>query len=97
MERETERTLQNKVLRLLESLENCYVFKVVQANRAGVPDVIACLNGEFFAFELKRDYKEKTSKVQNFHLAKIEKAGGKAFVIRDLGELKNILVGYRIS
>lgn len=94
MEREAERVLQNKVLRFLESLEDCYVFKVVQANRAGVPDVIACLNGQFFAFELKRGYKEKTTKIQNFHLAKIEKAGGKAFVIRDLGELKNILAKY---
>lgn len=94
MEREAERVLQNKVLRFLESLEDCYVFKVVQANRAGVPDVIACLKGQFFAFELKRDYKEKTTKIQNFHLAKIGKAGGKAFVIHDLGELKNILAKY---
>lgn len=96
MERETERALQNKVLRFLESLENCYVFKVVQANRAGVPDVIACLNGKFFAFELKRDCKEKTTKIQNFHLSKIKKAGGKAFVIRDLDELKNILISLSV-
>lgn len=51
----------------------------------GIPDLILCKNGHFLAFETKVD-KNKASKMQEWHIDKINKAGGNAYVIRSLEE-----------
>lgn len=51
MQRESQ--LQGKILRYLESLPHCYAFKVISANRKGVPDIICSYNGYFLAIEVK--------------------------------------------
>ncbi len=46
--------------------------------KSGVPDIIACLHGEFFAIEVKREGKAPTT-LQKRRMDEIRDAGGVAF------------------
>lgn len=60
--------------------------------RAGVPDIVGCLNGRFFAIEAKAG-KGKTTALQERELKKIKEAGGLALVVNEenLNELEGML------
>ena len=60
---------------------NAWVVKVQQLALLGVPDLLGCVNGHFFAFELKKDAKEKPSRLQAWCLQAIDRAGGLARVV----------------
>lgn len=51
----TEKQIENKIKRLLAD-RGAYYFKHFGCafSRAGVPDLIACLNGQFIGIEVKR-------------------------------------------
>lgn len=62
--------------------------------RAGVPDFIVCKAGQFYAFELKRpDESAVATERQLIEIKKINKSGGKAYVIRSVKEMIEILDG----
>jgi len=67
-------------------------------SQAGVPDILACVNGRFLAIETKYG-NNKPSARQNQQIAAIEKAGGTALVINenDLDELEEVLHGLQTS
>lgn len=80
----TEKNLQAKILRDLES-KNIFNFKVITANKRGIPDIICCINGRFVAFEVKRltglknspKYKHsQVSSVQKLKGSEINSSGG---------------------
>jgi hypothetical protein len=50
--------------------------------RAGVPDIIACFNGQFIAIETKAG-KGKTTALQERELSRIAESGGVTFVINE--------------
>jgi hypothetical protein len=50
--------------------------------RSGIPDIIGCLNGLFFAIECKGK-SGTTTALQNRELAKIHLAGGRPLVINE--------------
>lgn len=50
--------------------------------RAGIPDIICCMNGFFVAFELKAG-KGKTTALQDREIAAINTHGGRAYVINE--------------
>jgi len=50
--------------------------------RAGIPDIIVCVNGEFLAIECKAG-KNTTTALQKRELAAIERAGGRTLVLTD--------------
>jgi len=50
--------------------------------RSGIPDIIGCLNGLFFAIECKAK-SGTTTALQNRELARINLAGGRAFIINE--------------
>tara|TARA_R110000868_G_scaffold12672_4_gene60142 strand:- start:1045 stop:1254 length:210 start_codon:yes stop_codon:yes gene_type:complete len=50
--------------------------------RSGVPDLVGCCNGKFFAIECKAG-KGKTTALQDNELRKIKEAGGIALVINE--------------
>jgi Holliday junction resolvase len=62
----------------------------IGASAAGVPDLLACINGAFYAFEIK-NATGKVTELQQVKLEKIRKAGGKAYVIHSLEELKGYI------
>lgn len=60
-------------------------------SRAGVPDFIACLQGQFVGIETKAPGKRNnTSPNQKRELAMIQKAGGHSLVIDDVSQLDHI-------
>lgn len=86
-----EQVIQHKILKFLES-KGCYVVKVIQASKAGVPDILACVGGKFVGFEVKKpETRKNTSKLQEYNLKKITEAGGKGYVVCSIDEVEQIL------
>ena len=73
-----EQDIQRKIIKKLEA-RGCYVVKVITANKAGVPDILACCEGKFIAIEVKRP-NGVLSELQKAHLAMVDKAKGRAIV-----------------
>ena len=59
---------------------------------AGIPDIIACINGHFCGFEGKTDV-GKPTKLQEATIRKILAAGGTAVVVRSVDEVKAVVNG----
>ncbi len=77
----TEQQVQKKIINYIESLESSYVVKVVSATKSGVPDILACIDGNFVGIEVKRPESRNTvSKLQEYNLNLIEKANGYSMV-----------------
>lgn len=78
----TERQLQTKVLHFLRN-ENIWHVKVWGGGfqRAGVPDIITCVNGYFVAIELKSET-GKPTKLQDYNLERINESGGVGIILR---------------
>lgn len=78
-----ESKVKRKVADLLKKYKVYYFFPAMGAfGRAGVPDIIGCYRGYFFAVECKAG-KGKTTALQDAEIDKIRRAGGKAFVINE--------------
>ena len=91
-ETQSEKNIQNSVLKFLKGLENTYAVKF-HANmytQRGVPDILCCINSQFVAFEIKKK-DGKLSDLQRLNIDRIQNAGGKAYVVRSLKEVKDIL------
>lgn len=60
--------------------------------RAGIPDIIACMDGHFIAIECKAG-RGTTTALQDRELDRIHNAGGTTFIAREsnLDELQQIL------
>ena len=60
--------------------------------RAGIPDIIGCMDGHFIAIECKAG-KGRTTKLQKREIASIKAAGGLALVIneKNIDELRTLL------
>jgi len=68
-----------------------YVIPVVNGGRAGIPDIICCINGIFAAFEVKQPGKEKTlTELQKYNIKTIEQAGGFACMITSKNDIKQL-------
>ena len=77
----SESAFQKKVLKWLSTIDNCYVVKVVRANRSGVHDIILCYKGRFASIELKKET-GKMSALQKIHAHEVRQAGGKFWEVR---------------
>ena len=60
---------------------------------AGIPDVICCLDGRFFAFEVKTP-EGVVTKLQERTIHRIKVAGGHAYVVRSVDDVKAVLWAY---
>lgn len=80
------------ILRYLKTVPDCFCWKEHGGmyGTAGIPDVIACIGGRFFAFEVKTAT-GKTTALQESVLRKIQKCGGQAVVVRSVEEVKAVL------
>lgn len=79
----SESQFQAKVIRFLKD-QGAYVIKMWgggRFTRAGVPDIIACINGYFIAIELKTET-GRVSKLQEYNIDRIRESGGVAIVLR---------------
>ena len=86
----SESQLQTKVIKWLKAMD-IYHFKTIVTNRAGTPDIIGCVNGQFFALELKapdKDCDKSMSALQKRNIRLIKKSGGLGFCSNNLEEIK---------
>jgi hypothetical protein len=86
-----ESTLQTKCIQHLKRLR-IYNINIYGAGRSGkgAPDVIACINGRFVAFEFKIGSNDMQSD-QVIHKRRITENGGLHFVPRSLEEFQKIV------
>lgn len=80
-----EAQFQSKVIKFLSD-HHIYNVKVWGGGyqRAGIPDILACVNGHFVAIELKTEV-GRTSKLQDHNITRIRESGGTAIVLRPSG------------
>jgi hypothetical protein len=81
-----ETKLQKKCIDYLQS-QGIYYINIYGSGRTakGAPDLIACINGKFVAFELKVDNNDMQPD-QRIHKRRILKSGGRHFCPRSLEE-----------
>ena len=82
------------IMKYLKSVPRCFCWKEHGGmyGTAGIPDIIACINGHFFGFEVKTDV-GKPTKLQEATIRKIRAAGGTAVVVRSVDEVKALVNG----
>ena len=80
------------ILRFLKTVPGCFAWKTHGGvyGTAGIPDIIACVNGRFFAFEVKTA-SGKATQLQQATIRKILAAGGTALVARSVDEVRDAL------
>ena len=57
---------------------------------AGIPDILACIGGRFYGFEVKTE-RGKPTALQEATIRKIQAAGGIAAVVRSVADVKAVL------
>ena len=78
-----EKKVKQKVAKLLKEAGAYYFFPATGGyGRSGVPDIVGCLEGNFFGIECKAG-KNTTTALQELELEKIRKSGGRAIVINE--------------
>lgn len=90
-----EKDIVNGIMRYLKTVHTCFAWKTHgnQYSRAGIPDIICCINGLFIAFEVKT-LTGNTTVLQDVTIRKITAAGGIAVVVRSVDEVKAVLEKY---
>ncbi|MCD8098056.1 MAG: VRR-NUC domain-containing protein [Lachnospiraceae bacterium] len=89
-----EKDIVNAIMKYLRSLPKCFCWKEHGGmyGTAGIPDIIACVNGRFYGFEVKTE-KGKPTALQEATIRKILAAGGTAVVVHSVDEVRSILEG----
>lgn len=90
----TEKQFENKIKSYLKDLPSTWFFKVWGGGfqQAGIPDIIACVNGYFVAIEVKGE-NGKPSDLQTRNTKLINEANGLAVIVKpsQFEELKFLL------
>jgi hypothetical protein len=96
-----ESTIQKSILDYLKLRGDCWFTRLnsgkiqtawrswVQLAPKGSPDIIVCYQSKFISFEVKKP-KEKQDPEQKKSEDKIKRSGGYYFVVRSVGEVKEI-------
>ena len=89
-----ENDIVKAILKYLKTVPHCFSWKEHGGmyGTAGIPDIIACVNGSFVAFEVKTEI-GKTTALQDATIRKIINAGGTAVVVRSVAEVRTIIEG----
>ena len=82
------------ILKYLKTVPGCFCWKEHGGmyGTAGIPDIIACINGRFYGFEVKTAV-GKPTKLQESMIRKILAAGGIAVVVRSVDEVRAVIDG----
>jgi len=75
-----ESKIQSKIMKNLKAAD-IYAHKNITTNRAGIPDIIACVNGKYLAIEVKNE-KGKATPLQLWNIEQIKNSGGHAIIAR---------------
>lgn len=82
------------IMKYLKTVPGCFCWKEHGGmyGTAGIPDIIACINGHLFGFEVKTE-SGKPTKLQEATIRKILAAGGTAQVVRSVDEVRTVVNG----
>ena len=88
-----EKDIVNAIMRYLKNVPECFAWKTHGGlyGTAGIPDIVACIDGQFFAFEVKQPG-GKLTKIQEATIRKINEAGGKAYKVTSVKNVNAILL-----
>ena len=89
----SEKEIVSKILRYLKTVPKCFAWKEHGGiyGTAGIPDIVACIDGKFYAFEVKTPV-GKTTKLQEATIRKILACGAVA-VVRSVDEVRAVING----
>jgi len=86
-----ESTIQKNIVAYLKKIGVPY-YKTSAMNSRGWTDLVLCYNGHYVGLEVKRPGKYgKLSELQKLHIVTIRNAGGYAFVVHSVDEVKECL------
>jgi len=85
----TEQQFNKKVQDLVTS-RGGYIIKTISTNKAGVADMLACINGRFVALEGKLEY-NKMSSLQIAHHNQVIQAGGLSACVKTLDDVLSVI------
>ena len=93
-----ESVIVRAIMRYLKSLPDCFCWKEHGGmyGTAGIPDIIACIGGKFYGFEVKNE-RGKARALQELTIRKIKAAGGTALVVRSVDEVRAVVEGRQSS
>ena len=78
-----EKKVKDQVVKILKHFGAYYFFPATYGyGRSGVPDIVCCFSGNFFAIECKAG-KNKTTPLQEKEIELIRQSGGTALVINE--------------
>lgn len=89
----SEKKIQGDILKHLKTSTAGFWWKDAAGpyQQQGIPDIIGCLDGHFFAFEVKRPLLGELSPMQAGALAKINEAHGSAYVVTGIADVEEAL------
>lgn len=89
-----EKDIVAAIMKYLRTLPKCFCWKEHGGmyGTAGIPDIIACVEGRFYGFEVKTATGKPTA-LQEATIRKILAAGGEAHVVRSVDEVRSIIEG----
>ena len=87
-----ESSIVKAILKYLNIMPECFAWKEHGGmyGTAGIPDIIACIGGKFYGFEVKTE-RGKPTALQEAAMRKIRLAGGIAAVVRSVDDVKTVL------
>lgn len=87
-----EKEIVAAILRKLKALPRCFAWKTHGGmyGVAGIPDIIACVDGRFCAFEVKQP-NGRLTELQKVTLSQIRAAGGVAEMVTSAAQAEQIL------
>jgi Holliday junction resolvase len=87
-----EADIVKEIMKYLKTVPGCFCWKEHGGmyGTAGIPDIIACVDGYFYGFEVKTE-KGKPTKLQEAVIRKIQRAGGTALVVRSVAEVRDAI------
>lgn len=88
-----EAKLTSKIRRYLNTLEDSFFWKVRggPGQHKGVSDLVGVYHGKFVALEVKTpENRTGLTLYQREFLKKVKRAGGKAYVVRSLRDVKRV-------
>ena len=87
----SETNLKNKVIKFIKSnYPDAWIYKAADRFTSGIPDLLICKKGFFYAIELKVG-SNKATRLQEYVLRQIDRAGGLTAVCRDVDQVRNLL------
>lgn len=87
-----EKDIVKAIMKYLKTVPHCFCWKEYGGmyGTAGIPDIIACINGRFYGFEVKTE-RGKPTRLQEATIRKILAAGGTAMVVRSVEEVRIVI------